>query len=197
MRVERYGPASTGWLIVSILFANKLWISDATSMSLYWVTRLPIKPTKADRAALAPSASKTNRRHQKIALSLAVVGALAAPFVSRTLKERPTSSVMLPLTPEQKVEWTDEVQSYRNSGACERSGERAEIDCHAQHVYERLLEQGYVGPVYRFDIFKYVAINIAVAAATFISVFVLAFLIPMLARGSVFFVRRYWRWLNA
>ena len=41
-RLERRWPASTGWLIASILFAHKLWIMDVTSMSLYWVARLPI-----------------------------------------------------------------------------------------------------------------------------------------------------------
>ncbi|UGY27322.1 hypothetical protein HU675_0011485 [Bradyrhizobium septentrionale] len=36
-------PASTAWLVVSIVFASKLWIADASSMSLYWVARLPLK----------------------------------------------------------------------------------------------------------------------------------------------------------
>jgi hypothetical protein len=40
MRVEGFAPASTGWLIVSIFFANKLWISDAISMSRYWVASI-------------------------------------------------------------------------------------------------------------------------------------------------------------
>src|ERR1019366_7405647 len=75
------GPASTGWLIVSIIFASKLWIGDVTSMSLYWVARLPIERPKgqtshAPRTALpAPGRS---RRQWKIALSLAIFGALAS-----------------------------------------------------------------------------------------------------------------------
>jgi hypothetical protein len=38
------GPASTALLLASML-APKLWMLDATSMSLYWVARLP-KPSK-------------------------------------------------------------------------------------------------------------------------------------------------------
>jgi hypothetical protein len=51
MRVERSGPASTGWLIVSIFFANKLWISDATSMSLHYAVWEPL--TAQEKANLA------------------------------------------------------------------------------------------------------------------------------------------------
>ena len=38
-------PASTAGLILSIYFLKGLWMLDATSMSLYWVARLP-KPSK-------------------------------------------------------------------------------------------------------------------------------------------------------
>jgi hypothetical protein len=44
---------------------------------------------------------------------------------------------------------------------------------------------------------KYLALNGGVAAATFASIIALAFLIPMLVRGSAFLIRRYWKWLNA
>ena len=102
-RLEGRWPASTGWLIVSILFANKLWIMDVTSMSLYWVARLPIerpKPTsplrpKEQTSRASPSlrelralrkvAPAGRRRHWKIALSLAIVGSFAGPFFFRTL----------------------------------------------------------------------------------------------------------------
>jgi hypothetical protein len=36
-----YEPASTALLIASIFFLNKLWALDCTSMSAYWVARLP------------------------------------------------------------------------------------------------------------------------------------------------------------
>jgi hypothetical protein len=55
-----------------------------------------------------------------------------------------------------------------------------------------------------FDLSKYLALNVGVAAVTAGSLIVLAYLIPMLFRGVVFLarsvaflVRRYWRWLNA
>jgi trehalose 6-phosphate synthase/phosphatase len=44
---------------------------------------------------------------------------------------------------------------------------------------------------------KYLALNGGVAATTFVSIFGLAFLIPMLVRGFAFLIRRYWKWLNA
>jgi len=48
-RVENQGRApeflakqpSTALLIVSIILLSKLWVLDPTSMSLYWVARLP------------------------------------------------------------------------------------------------------------------------------------------------------------
>src|ERR1700722_5810427 len=95
-------PASTGWLIASILFANKLWIGDVTSMSLYWVARLPIKRPKASSplaqksagdqpeqsAAFVSAVVKCHTRQRKIALSLAIVAAFAAPFVFRTYQAK-------------------------------------------------------------------------------------------------------------
>jgi hypothetical protein len=113
-RLERRWPASTGWLIVSILFANRLWIGDVTQMSLYWVARLSIERPKEqtsrispmrrpERPVFVPVARNGGRRRQwKIALSLAIVGALAAPFVFRTYKARPTYSVWVPLSAREK-----------------------------------------------------------------------------------------------
>jgi hypothetical protein len=111
MRVERFAPASTGLLIVSIIFANKLWIMDATSMSLYWVARLPTERSKEQASPFAPTASRhraedsvsdpqataRRRRQWKLALSLAIVGALAGPFIFRTYKARPEIRTALPL----------------------------------------------------------------------------------------------------
>jgi hypothetical protein len=39
--------------------------------------------------------------------------------------------------------------------------------------------------------------NAGVAGATFVSVFGLAFLIPMLIYGLAFLAQRYWKWLKA
>lgn len=47
------------------------------------------------------------------------------------------------------------------------------------------------------DRLKYLAVNVGVAAATFVGVFALVYLIPMLVRGFAFLIRRYWKWLSA
>src|SRR5260370_37604568 len=88
-RLERRWPASTGLLIVSIFFSHKFWAWDATQMSLYWVARLPIErpsrqasPLASIKSSRTPAAQPIRRSRQwKIALSLAIIGALAAPFL--------------------------------------------------------------------------------------------------------------------
>jgi hypothetical protein len=62
---------------------------------------------------------------------------------------------------------------------------------------ERLLEQGYVGPVSRFDPPKYLVENVISATVAFIGVLGLSFLVPGLFHGCAFLIRRYWGWLNA
>jgi hypothetical protein len=47
------------------------------------------------------------------------------------------------------------------------------------------------------DLPKYWMMNLGTATATAVSLFGLAFLIPVLIRGVAFLARRYWRWLNA
>jgi hypothetical protein len=62
--VQSLWPASTGWLIISILFANKLWISDATSMSLYWAVCFPHLQRAANvRCTSAHNARTKSRPH--------------------------------------------------------------------------------------------------------------------------------------
>ena len=137
----------------------------------------------------APTATK--RRQRKIVLSFAVVVALAAPFLFGTYKARPTYSVWVPLTAQEKENLS---ARYHGGSYClENSSSVDRIVC-------RMLEEEYEqGGRYEYspNLQKYLAINAGVATATFISVFVLAFLIPMLARGSAFIVRRYWQWLDA
>src|ERR1700730_968200 len=127
-RLERRWPASTGLLIVSIFFGHKFWAWDATQMSLYWVARLPIeRPSRQtsrissmrrpERPVFVPVARNGGRRRQwKIALSRAIVGALAAPFLFRTCKARPTYSVWVPLTAREKENL---VVSLQNSNYCQ------------------------------------------------------------------------------
>jgi hypothetical protein len=286
LRQPPYWPASTGWLIVSIIFANKLWILDATSMSLYWVARLPIeRPKRAPswlerregkgqishapsgidsvcqtasvkeettielaienllarevvtptarsrknvmppeapvlgassgrRAFYSPAAPIGRLRRWKIALSLAVVGALAAPFAFRTYKAHPT--VWVPLTAKDKEERanyldTDDCESFEDHFFDQRY-ERSDCDMLKREGLStlnfkiRLGEELATGErdTFHTDLPKYWMVNVGTAAATAVSLFGLAYLIPMLirgvaflARGIAFLARRYWRWLNA
>ena len=202
-RLEGRWPASTGWLIVSIIFANKLWVGDVTSMSLYWVARLPIKRPKGqtsrispmrrpERAAVAKAAPNGARRRQwKIALSLAIVGALAAPFIFRTYKAHPTYSVWVPLTAQERENLA---RSLKNSNYCKR-----EISVVVDFICYHEKERFELGGEYKYypDSAKYLTVNAAAATLAFSVVFSLAFLIPMLVRGFALLTRRYWKWLNA
>jgi hypothetical protein len=203
MREAKPWPASTGWLVVSILFANKLWISDVTSMSLYWVARLPLERPKEQTSSrglvrkpkrVASAIGHGRSRQWKIALSLAIVGALAAPFVFRTYKARPTYSVWVPLTAGQKENLA---ARFQNPNYCRATGrDNAIIHDYICGRDKEIFELGGDYESY-LDHPKYLAMNVGAAAATFVSVFSLAFLIPMLIRGLASLARRYWKWLNA
>jgi hypothetical protein len=121
-------------------------------------------------------------QHWKIALSLAVVGAVAAPFVFHTNKADPRT--WKPITAEERsyilryLKETNNCQTESNDiakGACNLSR------------YE--LESGDSGKT-QLDLPKYLAINATVAGVAFGVIYGLAFLLPALAR-------RYWKWLNA
>jgi hypothetical protein len=196
MRVERFAPASTGLLIVSIIFANKLWILDATLMSLYWVARLPIDRPNARTSSYSPEALRRridrsvsdrlatvrNRRQWKIALSLAVVAALAGPFVFGSYEMRPRY-YGVPLTAQERADLVVSV------GRCGRDD--WSYECFSARS---TLARG--SRLYRDDL-QYFGVNAIVGALTFVGVFALAFLIPALIRGFVSLVRSYWKWLNA
>jgi hypothetical protein len=64
-------------------------------------------------------------RQWKIALSLAITGALAAPFVFRTYKARPTYSVWSPLTAREKENLA---VSLRNSNYCREFDDSIDTD---------------------------------------------------------------------
>jgi len=120
----------------------------------------------------------------KIALSLAVVGAVAAPFVFGTWKARPTKEFLVPLTPDQKEKIAARMEKTNN---CEREiTYGSKLICETQ---KRDLERGAESYHGGFAVEGYVAINSAVALGVFVAVFGLAFLIPAI-------VRAYWRWLN-
>lgn len=150
-----------------------------------------ISDALVSRTDWAPLATVGTRRLRKVALSLAVVGALAAPFAFGTYKARPTYSVWMPLTTQQK----ENLAAYlQNNNHCRReTDDMGRIMC-------RLLEEEYEQSgkhEYYPDLPKYLAVNGGAAAATFAVVFMLALLFPMVVRGVAFSFRRYWQWLNA
>jgi len=185
---KRLAPASTGLLVASIILAHRLWVLDVTSMSLYWVARLPIKRPREQASRISPGIL----RLRKIALSLAIVGALAAPFAFRTYKLQPTYAVWVPLTAQEKGKLATSLQ---NSNYCRTQAGNVVIDFVCDHEKEKFELGG--DYEYHADWPKYVAVNVGAAAATFVGVFSLAFLVPILIHGLAFLARRYWKWLNA
>jgi hypothetical protein len=192
---------------------------DATSMSLYWVARLPIKRPKNwrrsvlaeagvpvyDADAVSPAAPIGRSRQWKIALSLAVVGALAAPFAFGTYKERIVSPVwVVPLTAKDKEErayylkTNDCIASFDaftdERSNCTYFALRNEAEIFEGRVKEELERGRRLG--WQPDPVGYLAVNIAAAALTAGILIVLAYLIPLLIRGVAFLARRYWRWLS-
>jgi hypothetical protein len=128
-------------------------------------------------------------KQRKIAISLAVVAAVAVPFVFHTYKEGPTGKVWVSLTTENRKLYTARLMETNNCQTLEDYG-RADVrnlleSCRLQ---QKALEAGgyYVSgrsmPVY-------LTLNAAVAAVAFVVIFGLTYLLPALAR-------RYWRWLN-
>jgi hypothetical protein len=180
-------------LIVSIIFANKLWIIDVSSMSLYWVARLPIERPPKEQASRNPLETSPGRRaakpvrrsrQWKIALSLAIVGALAAPFVFQTYRANPRYEEFVPLSAEQR----ERMEAYLASHCRTRETD----ECFSARGW--LLQGGIIHVNATAQDLAYLAINAGASLATFVSI---AFLIPILIRGVAFLARRYWRWLNA
>jgi hypothetical protein len=135
-------------------------------------------------------------KQRKIAISLAVVAAIAAPFVSRTYKAQPVSKTWVPMTAEMKEEL---IASQKRSSNCrkfvdqlQQLGKSASIfDAGAldacREEQKILEERGQY--LQRPSTLLYLALNAAAAVVGFVLVFGLTFLLPALAR-------RYWRWLN-
>jgi hypothetical protein len=126
-------------------------------------------------------------KQRKIAISLAVVGAIAAPFVFHTYKTRPpTWRTWIPLTAEIKENTAANLKSTNNCQVYEdRNDGLALKSCRFE---QKALEEGGVyGP--RPSMPLYLLLNAAVAVAAFGIIFGLTYLLPALAR-------RYRRWLN-
>jgi hypothetical protein len=113
------------------------------------------------------------------------VGALAAPFISRTYQVNTTRHVFVPLTAEE----TNNLAQF--SYQCQRLAAKRELadSDMVTAINCRRYEQGGHYEYYP-DTFKYLFMNAVVAAATFVIVFGLTLLLPI-------FIRRYWKWLNA
>ena len=127
-------------------------------------------------------------KQRKIAISLAVVGAIAAPFVFHTYKTRPpTWRTWIPLTAEIKENTAANLKSTNNCQVYEdRNDGLALKSCRFE---QKALEEGGVyGP--RPSMPLYLLLNAAIAVAAFGIIFGLTYLLPALAR-------RYRRWLNA
>jgi hypothetical protein len=117
-------------------------------------------------------------RRWKIAIPVAVVAAIAAPFVFGTWKMSTTSETWVPLTADQKAKLEIYMQNTENCRAFEAAfGDKDFCDME--------LEKLRAGGEYQYlylSTAKYFALNFAVALGTFIAVLSLTFLLPGLSR---------------
>jgi hypothetical protein len=131
-------------------------------------------------------------KQRKIAISLAIVGAIAAPFAFKTWKVRPTSEVSVPLTADEKQRISGYLEKTKNCETLMGQPGEDRLNVFARtYICERdreSLQRGAEVNEYP-SLPKYLAINLAAAIAAFVGVFGLTFLIPAI-------VRRYWLWLN-
>jgi hypothetical protein len=147
----------------------------------------------------------------KIALSLAIIGALAGPFVFRTYRLEPTYEILVALTAEEKesiaaeLRKTNDCQVLRERWARKREIIISDIDQPAVITSTMLSDNDYLRKVgcemelekfqaggqheTYFDSSKYLAINLMAAALMFGLVYALTFALPAL-------LRRYWEWLT-
>ena len=145
-------------------------------------------------------------KQRKIAISLAVVGAISAPFVFETYNEWPTTYGLVPLTAEEKATIAAELKETNNCQTYEDRLNEALRDVEPNKVTEMLLrnddyarkylcQEGQrrlkAGGDYKEypDTLKYLGINAATAGSAFAVIFGLTYLLPALAR-------RYWQWLK-
>jgi hypothetical protein len=133
-------------------------------------------------------------KQKKIAISLAVVGAIAAPFVLGTYKMQPEGRTWEPNDAEFKANLVARMESTNNCqelvDKAQQSAENSKLlwmleSCRL--AQKALNERGmYVpGPSTPLKL----ALNVAAAAVGFGVIFGMTYLLPALAR-------RYWRWLN-
>ena len=117
-------------------------------------------------------------RRWKIALPVAVVAAIVAPFVFGTWKMQTTAETWVPLTADQKAKLDTYMQNTENCRAFEAASGDKDF-CNME------LEKLRAGGEYQYLYLsraKYFALNVAVALGAFIAVFGLAFLLAGLSR---------------
>ena len=128
-------------------------------------------------------------KQRKIAISLALVAAIAAPFVFRTYRANPQVLVLEPLTPQQKENFTAFVARLNNCSELEKIP-MDRLPPEADECFERKALLTHGGDYKeQFSIPRYLAWNLGAGAAAFGLIFGMTYLLPALAR-------RYWRWLN-
>jgi hypothetical protein len=125
----------------------------------------------------------------KIAISIAVVGAVAGPFILGTYKMRPTHDVAAaPLSADQRERIEQELQHTNN---CEDIRDRNHLRQYLCREDKKDLETGFTH-VEEFNTGVYLAWNAVAASGGFIGGYILTFLLYTLANMA----RIYWRWLH-
>jgi len=140
----------------------------------------------------------------KVALFLAILGAIAAPFVTHTVKMRPTTQTWIPLTQDEKERISAEMSKTSNCrtlseqfDAKKSTGIKPSVedfmdvisrDSICRDQLKSLELGGYMES--HPSMAKYAAFNLASALAGFGIVFGVAMVIP-------FLIQRYWRRLNS
>jgi hypothetical protein len=120
-------------------------------------------------------------RQWKIALSLAIIGAVAAPLVLRTHQARPQVSGFLPLTAERR----EEITAYLAGPNYCKEFEEIPIDKLRREADECIEWRGLLrdGEHYsHFSVPKYIVLNIGVAVLAFAGIFSLAMVLRELIR---------------
>ena len=131
-------------------------------------------------------------RQWKIALSLALVGAIASPFALRTYKmPLPSVERWVSLAEEDEEEFrTDLVATMKRTNDCLAIDPAKDPWLTSSECYSRkqILENGgFNGRRRSMPI--YLTMNAAAAILAFGAIFGLTYLLPAL-------IRRYWRWLH-
>jgi hypothetical protein len=126
----------------------------------------------------------------KLAISLAVIGAISAPFVAGTWRPRPNANLLIPLTTKERSDLSAQLEKSKDCRLYQSREDRSEEDTIGSFVCEldreRLVDGGHWAK--RFSLFRHVATNVAFMLAVFAIVFAL-----VLALFGI--VRRYLRWL--